>query len=326
MKNTCISHPGREPLVIIRKWQIEFCNSSQCAAAVMSYLEYWHNWKLDSDIYNKKTNDISEMHGDSRILSEDVLQYHTMQEISDGILNLYGIKAIAEALKLLEEKKVISIHANPNKRYHYDKTKYFRFYPGVCEEWLENCYKSRVGENAEWRRQKRNDDMAKTTNRESENALLSGENTLPITKINNKDKNQSIKTRNEFFNDDNALKIQKEEGREKLQLIMDALTKQGFPAKHFQYPDVIETLQRLWEVGATVECFVEAYGVARRVKQSQSFGVNYLAKVVEDLLSKRKQQQTVMEPVAFNSRQPNYQADYSQALHWMGDLISENGE
>jgi len=131
MKTSCISHPEREPLVIIRKSQVEFCEGNQCAAAVMSFLEYWHNWKLDSDTYNKKSNDISEVHGDSRSLSEDVYQYHSLLEISDGILNLYSTKTISDAIKFLESKSVVTTHRNPNPRYHYDKTKYFRFYPEV---------------------------------------------------------------------------------------------------------------------------------------------------------------------------------------------------
>ena len=72
MKTSCISHPEREPA--------EFCERNQCAAAVMLFLEYWHkhNWKLDSDVYNKKSNDISEAHGDPRRLRKDIYQYHSL--------------------------------------------------------------------------------------------------------------------------------------------------------------------------------------------------------------------------------------------------------
>jgi hypothetical protein len=70
MKTSCISHPANERLVIIRKWQVDFCEGNHCAAAQLSFFEYWHNWKINSDQYNYKSNNIAEMHGDARLLSE----------------------------------------------------------------------------------------------------------------------------------------------------------------------------------------------------------------------------------------------------------------
>ncbi len=251
MKSSCISHPERERLVIIRKWQVEFCDGNHCAASVMSFFEYWHNWKLDSDEHNRKSNDISEMHGDSRLLSEDVVQFHSMQEISDGLLNLYGVKSISDAVRLLESKNALTVCRNPNPKYFYDNKKYFIFHPEVCNEWLKNRYESRLGKNTECNVQKHISDSVKLPSASGKNAVLLGKNAGYIMKeINNKDNNQSLNERNDF-SDNNEIKP-----------IVDALIEKGMSPKHFQYPDVVPAIVQLQSKGATVSTFIEAYDLA----------------------------------------------------------------
>ena len=247
MKSSCVLHPTNERLIIIRKWQVEFCDGNQCAAALLSYFEYWHNWKLNTDCYNKKSNDISEMHCDPRSLSEDIYQYHSQQEMADGILNLYGKKAISEALKLLEAKDVISVHSNPNPRYSFDQTKHFRFYPEICNEWLRS-YESSTCQNVASSKQKGNLDNAKMRNRESEKALPSCENASAITKINYKDLNKSINAEIEtldFNFEKQETKSEEEEG-DAAQSIILTLSNLGFPSGRLQYPDIIPTIKNLF--------------------------------------------------------------------------------
>jgi len=317
MKTSCISHPENERLVIIRKWQEEFCEGNICAAALLSYFEYWHNWKLNSDEYNKKLNRVSEMHNEKGILSEEVLQYHTLQEIADGILNIYGNKAISEALKFLESKNAISVHSNPNPRYYYDKTKYFQFYPDVCNDWIKNSYKSRLGKNASSITQKGDIDSAKMPDASSENALPPCKNAALITEINNKEKKHSInaRARDIFLSE---LPHQNEEGRAVIQPVIDALTAKGFPLDRFQYPDVETTIVHLIRAGATVEHFVNAHKIALNTTRNQSFGVRYLVKAVESLLEREKYKHQTKE----HDAKDIYQSDFSAGLHWMGDLVA----
>jgi hypothetical protein len=294
MKTSCITHPANERLVIIRKWQVDFCEGNQCSAAILSFFEYWHNWKLDSDNYNHKSNNIAEMHGEARFLSEDVYQYHSLNEMSDGILNLYGAKAIAEAIKVLESKGAISVHANPNPRFYYDKTKYFRFYPEVCNEWIHTSYKSRSGEKTISRGQKSISDDAKTPNASSEKASPSRKKASFRTEINYKEFNQSINDSADDFltAQSNTQKLSQQfddNTVDPIQPVLDALIEKGLPAARLQYPDVVETLQRLQQAGATTEIFVNAFDVAVRATQSRGFGINYLAKVVLDILDKSRQ-------------------------------------
>jgi hypothetical protein len=146
-KTTCINHPKKETLIIMRTWQVEFCRGNHCAAALLNFYEYWHNIKLAMSEKNVRSNDISEMHGDSRAQDETLLQFHTNEELSEGILNLYGRNAIIQANKLLEELDVIKIQNNPNKRYKFDKTLYYEFNPEVCNDWLNQIYNKTESEN-----------------------------------------------------------------------------------------------------------------------------------------------------------------------------------
>jgi hypothetical protein len=325
MKSSCIAHPEREPLVIIRKWQVEFCDGNQCAAAVMAYFEYWHNWKLDSDEYSKKSNDVSELHGETRSLSEDIYQFHSMQEISDGILNLYGAKAIAEAIKLHESKKVISIHRNPNPNYFYDKKKYFKFYPEVCNNWIKNHYKSRLGKNAECAPQKGILDSVKTPSVLGENTALLGENAVAITEINNKEINKTNKGEN-IFDERQKIAETVDDISLDIQPIINVLTQQGFPAERIQYPDDVVTIQRLREAGATTNVFIAAYMVALNATQKtgRTFGIPYLAKAVEDVLRRQQHQSSV--PKSLSDPQPhlaksvNDESDFSNGKDWLGNI------
>lgn len=293
MKSSCLSHPESERLVIIRKWQVEFCEGNQCAAAVMSYFEYWHNWKLEAEQYNLRSNQIAEAHGDGRPHAEDVYQFHSINEISDGILGLYGHKSITDALRLLENRGVISTHRNPNPRYVYDKTKYFIFYPDVCQEWLENHYKSRDGKNAVSNTQKCNPDTAVLP-------YASGKNTVPNrkkavyieTEINNKDNNHSInacdlpshpKSNSTESTDVNSALVQP---------VINALRALGMPVKHFTYPDIPPVIQRLCIAGATVPDFVAAFERATQYAE-HGFGVKYLVPIVESILAAKKSEPRV---------------------------------
>jgi hypothetical protein len=330
MKTSCIAHPDRERLVIIRKWQDEFCDGNKCAAAVLSHFEYWHNWKLDSDEYNQKSNDIAETHGDTRQLSENVYQFHSMKEISDGILNLYGEKAIAEAIKLLESKKAISTHSNPNPNYFYDKKKYFIFYPDVCNEWIKNHYKSRLSKKTECTQQKSVPDSAKRPSALGENTALLGKNTVSITKINNKDNNKSINAREALSVASEKISTQplivdSENNTQAIQPVLDALTARGLPAKRFHYPDALLTLEQLVQEGAGVEIFCNAYDLAFSVTHHvNGFGINYLAKVVRDLLAKSKRpaisttQPRVANSVNHDAYTPDAtDMDLTNGAHWL---------
>jgi hypothetical protein len=316
MKTSCISHPENERLVIIRKWQVEFCDGNQCAAALLSFFEYWHSWKLTTDQYNHKTNNISELHGEGRLLSEDIYQYHSLGEMSEGILNLYGEKTIASAIKLLVGKGAISIHGNPNPRFHYDKTKYFCFYPEICNEWIKTAYKSKPGKITTSTTQKCDTDDAKLPDASGKNASPSGKNASYRTEINNKD-TQSIQLAEETIETDLQL----------LNSIITALKINGLSADKLSYPDAKSLVLQRIQAGATDEHFVKACEIAREVTQGKGFGIRYLVKVVDDLLKgslEKISPDGIKVANLSNCDFTRIKSDLRNGKSWLGDLYEED--
>lgn len=135
MKASCVIHPDCEPMIIVRKWQLDFCNGNKSAAALLSFFEYWHNIKLEQSQKAKFQNSVANLHHDIGCQDESLYQFHTMYELEHGVL-LYSRDAINVGLKILVDKKVISIHKNPNPKYSFDRTRYFLFYPAIVNTWL----------------------------------------------------------------------------------------------------------------------------------------------------------------------------------------------
>ncbi|MBX9703177.1 MAG: hypothetical protein K2X39_03395 [Silvanigrellaceae bacterium] len=140
MKTSCIRQPQNNHYIQVSAWQVQFCRGNHCAAFILSHFIGWHDWKLNHDEYYHRVNNIAEFHGDGRPHDQNAYLFFSIEEISEGILGTYGKNTITSALQFLEELGVISAHKNPNPRYHFDKTKYFIFYPDVCNDWIDaNC-------------------------------------------------------------------------------------------------------------------------------------------------------------------------------------------
>jgi len=138
MKSSCIPHPANEQLVIIRQWQLEFCEDNTAAAALLSYFEYWHNIKLAMRQQNKKLIRVAGDHGEEIEVDISLYQWHTSEDLAAGIMGIIkGKNTINDGLAVLVSKGVISVHNNPNPRFKFDRTRYFLFYPETCIEFLK---------------------------------------------------------------------------------------------------------------------------------------------------------------------------------------------
>lgn len=133
MKSSCISHPDRQPLLIIRAWQIVACGGNVCAAALLSFFEYWHNVKLGQFDQSQKINEMAERHGENRFADESTLQYHNQKALHKGMLGIYGRDSIRDAIQLLEALDFISVHASP---YAWDRTGHYHFHSNAVNDWL----------------------------------------------------------------------------------------------------------------------------------------------------------------------------------------------
>lgn len=114
MRSDCISHPAKERILIIREWQIEFCKGDRVAAALLSFFEYWHSIKLAAGV--------------------ELYQYHTEDQLVEGILGLGDRERIRCAINFLELTKCITIQGSPDR--------FFLFHPEVLTEYILTAKKS----------------------------------------------------------------------------------------------------------------------------------------------------------------------------------------
>jgi len=327
MKTSCIRHPESSRYIQPHDWHVAFCQGNHCAALLLAFFIAWHDWKLKNDQYYRRANDIAEMHGDGRPHSESAYLFFTVEELIEGILGFYGKKAVNEALEFLRSIGVISINQNPNPRYHFDKTKYFIFFPDVCREWIAKNYPLKTNKDKKIAQPLDSKEGAKMPDREDEKALPSrqngrpsGESSRAITNTTNNttNKNQSINVRDDF-NDD--FEKPEEESRETIQPIVDALIEKGLPSNKL-YPDTLQTIHRLHQAGVTLQIFKAAYDIAVGSTQERGFGVNYLAKVAEGLLAKSKKRNSIPSKSPPHQKKDNfhdtiYESDIRNARNWI---------
>lgn len=344
---------------MVHLWQLIFCDQNQCAAFLLANFEHWHLWKLKTDSNNKKLNDIAEQHGEQRRMSEDVWLFKSLQGLSDAILNLFGIKTINEALKLLERKGAISIHSTPNKNHHYDKRKYFRFYPEVCNEWLKIHYTNQKNADSVKDRETSvkipnasgiftdtsdeqvvlsknsiktpmDTDAVKVPSAFGKNVDTLRKNTDSINEFNINNKNKLININNNFIDETKhqpILESRKEvsdsqnQNNENVQEVIRRLIELGFPSARLQYPDTVKNIEDMLLEGASINTFIEAYIDTCRIKGEELFAFNYLLKVVKTRLERENKKKNHIEPVKIKSEINTLtdESNFTQSIHWMED-------
>jgi len=175
MKSSCVSYPKNHPLIIIRKCQVEACGGDVAAAAVLSFLEYWHDIKISMSKKAAQANDVAEKHGDGRTQDEGLWQFHSEEEIREGILGAYSRDRIREAIETLVRLEFVKVGRNPNPRYHFDRTRFFLFLPDAVTEWVTRHYYPDG--------RKIDDASGENGSRSSENRPRSSENRRAIPEI-----------------------------------------------------------------------------------------------------------------------------------------------
>jgi hypothetical protein len=171
MKTSCITHPSGDPMLVIHAWQMRACDDEPCAAMLLSLFEFYHNLKVSQQTQSKKLNEVAEAHGDMGQQYTGLLQWHSEEELQKHLLGIYGIKSIRNALQLLVNKGYISIHANPNPRYHFDRTRYILFHPEPVHDFIEQYQHPALLPDA----------SGKNASPSGKNASPSGKNAGPIT-------------------------------------------------------------------------------------------------------------------------------------------------
>lgn len=140
MREKSIARPAcKLRLAIIHEWALEYCRGDACAAMLIAFFEYWHDIKLAQRGKGIHANKVAEKHGDEGTQDTSLYQYHTEQELEDGIM-VFKRKRIREAIKLLVRLDTIEIHKNPNPKYSFDQTRYFLFKPTMINLFLAQRY------------------------------------------------------------------------------------------------------------------------------------------------------------------------------------------
>jgi len=130
-----INHPEKDDILVLREPDLIFCENDPIAAGLTSFLRYWHEVKLKQQ--HKKPKD--------KRSPLDLLQFHTEKQLLKKLFFITKTPAcLRRAIKYLEKKGVISIHRNPNKRYGFDRTRHFMFYPEATKKVLQNDDKNKV--------------------------------------------------------------------------------------------------------------------------------------------------------------------------------------
>lgn len=343
MKSSCIRHPENNRYIQLNEWQLRFCQGNHCAALLLSFFINWHEWKLKNDQYYRKSNDIAEAHGDGRPSNESAYLFFTMEELIEGTMNFYGKNAINEAIQFLVSLNVVTVHKNPNPRYHFDKTKYFQFYPAICNRWIADNYPIE-GKPSQVNTQvidfydtpKEDDRLSEKGRRSAEIGRPSVETGKAITNTtsnttNKKNKDQSFQSEHKNFSDSQKQETKSKNTEEcsgkEVKEIIDALVNKGMSAEKFTYPDATNAIETLHQLGATAGMFVEAYDISKRITNGRGFGVNYLVKVVQGVLSKIHKNEPTRLSKNANENPINVrvsdETDLRNAMNWAGDVISQ---
>jgi hypothetical protein len=136
MKTSCVTLPPNDPLVIVRNSFVALCDGDACAAALLNYLIYWHNVKLEQQAQSITANAIADRHGQPGTNDTSLVQWHTEAALKTAMQGIWSEKRIRSGLRLLQSLGFIDIFRNPNGRFAFDKTKHFLVFPDAIQSAL----------------------------------------------------------------------------------------------------------------------------------------------------------------------------------------------
>lgn len=133
-KSSCISHPSNNPAFKIYDWQLKATGGNHCAASLLSSFESMINNDNGMIDYQEKFN------GTRSSLIRDVGIPLKLAALRKILFGFWAEKKISEALELLQKLEFIKINSNPDPEEFFDRTKFIRFYPETCNEWIRKNY------------------------------------------------------------------------------------------------------------------------------------------------------------------------------------------
>lgn len=127
--------------ITIRASYVKICNGNVTAAALISFFENWHNYKLQVIREWKKEGS----HGSA----PNTWQHHTGKDLEKGIFGLGRRHSIDQAKQQLSSMGVITIGRNPNYKFAFDATLHYQFQPDIVNNLLAFAENSTPGQDVE---------------------------------------------------------------------------------------------------------------------------------------------------------------------------------
>jgi hypothetical protein len=133
---SCIQHPPL-PYVAVRPEYVGI-GGDHCSAAVLSVFEHWHNVKLEHQKQARVDNAIAMRGHVQPTQDESLWVYMSQEDMREGLLGLFGEKAIRASLKTLEENGLVATRNNP--RFGWDRTVQYLFRAKEVQELVSAWY------------------------------------------------------------------------------------------------------------------------------------------------------------------------------------------
>lgn len=106
MQTSVLRYPKADRFIRIHDSLIQACDRNVCAAALITFFEGWHNYKLEQKPYTALYNTMATDAGLAAIIDTSGWQYHTMEQLEIGVM-IYREDSIRKALDLLEAKEFV---------------------------------------------------------------------------------------------------------------------------------------------------------------------------------------------------------------------------
>src|SRR3990167_4512292 len=135
MKSSCIKHPEKRSLVMLRQEFLEICEGSLAAAILLGVFEYWTNVKLAENKQRSTENESRKSHG------KEPLEIHTWiykshNDLLTDTMGLLKEYEVRDGLKFLLDKNFLKKRNNP--LYKWDKRLQYELQADIVNESIDH--------------------------------------------------------------------------------------------------------------------------------------------------------------------------------------------
>jgi hypothetical protein len=145
MNTSVLRYPKRDRFLRIHASLRVACKGNDCAAVLVPFFEYWHNFALDLEDYKNSRIDAENIIDASTsfihsVLNDAVWQCHTDEDLKAGLMNHYKTDSINKALDVLEELRFISRDVPDRLKllYKTGRRKWFLLMTDNINDWFES--------------------------------------------------------------------------------------------------------------------------------------------------------------------------------------------